>query len=214
MITLHCFAQSGNAFKVAFMLNALNVPWQPKFVDFMNGVTRNDDWRGDLNEMGEVPVLDIDGLRLTQSGVILHYLTEKFGKFGGTSDADKREILRWVLFDNHKFTSYFASYRFSRSFGPAAPNAEVMKWLGGRMDGAYKVVDKHLHGRDWMVGGAPTIADFSLCGYTFYPLEESGVELAAKFPNIHAWTLRLRALPGWKDPYDMMPGERIAPKWA
>jgi glutathione S-transferase len=213
MYTLHCFSQSGNAFKVAFLLDALNVPWQPKFVDFMNGITRTGPWREGLNEMGEVPVLDDGDLRLTQSGVILTYLAEKHGKFGGNDENEKREVLRWILFDNHKFTSYFASYRFSKAFGPAAPDAAVMNWLRGRMDGAFNVLNTHLATRNFMVGDAPTIADLSLSGYMFYPAEESGYEITERFPHIAAWLGRLRAIPGWKDPYAILPGERILPKW-
>jgi glutathione S-transferase len=213
MYALHCFCQSGNAFKVAFLLNALEAPWEAKFVDFMNGITRTGAWREGLNEMGEVPVLDDGDLRLTQSGVILTYLAEKHGKFGGKNENEKREVLRWILFDNHKFTSYFASYRFMKAFGPAAPDVAVMNWLRGRLDGAFNVVNTHLATRKFMVGDTPTIADFSLCGYMFYPLEESGYEIAERFPHIAAWLGRLRAIPGWKDPYAMMPGERILPKW-
>jgi glutathione S-transferase len=213
MYALHCFCQSGNAFKVAFLLNALEAPWEAKFVDFMNGVTRTGAWREGLNEMGEVPVLDDGDLRLTQSGVILTYLAEKHRKFGGKNENEKREVLRWILFDNHKFTSYFASYRFMKAFGPAAPDAVVMNWLLGRLDGAFNVVNAHLATRSFMVGDAPTIADFSLCGYLFYPLEESGYEISDRFLHIAAWLERLRAIPGWKDPYTMMPGERILPKW-
>ncbi len=59
----------------------------------------------------------------------------------------------------------------------------------------------------FIVGDKPTIADFSLAGYMFYPPEESGYDWAKSNPNLHAWIERLRALPGWKDPYEMMPGE-------
>ena len=52
----------------------------------------------------------------------------------------------------------------------------------------------------FMVGDQPTIADFSLCGYMFYPLEESGYDVAVSYPHIHAWLQRLRQLPGWASP--------------
>jgi glutathione S-transferase len=64
-----------------------------------------------------------------------------------------------------------------------------------------------------MVGDAPTIADFSLCGYLFFPVEESGYEIHERFPHLAAWLGRLRAITGWKEPYAMLPGERILPKW-
>ncbi|MBC3919180.1 glutathione S-transferase N-terminal domain-containing protein [Undibacterium sp. CY18W] len=213
MYKLYGLCQSGNAYKVALLLQALNQPWQPEFVDFMNGVSREVTWRENSNEMGEVPILEDGDLRLTQSGVILTYLADKHGAYGGTTAEEKRDILRWILFDNHKFTSYFASYRFMKAFGPTAPDTNVMAWLRPRIDNAFHIVDKHLASRPYMVGDSPTIADMSLCAYLFFPEEESGYPVAGRFNHISAWLDRLRTLPGWADPYALLPGERILPKW-
>jgi glutathione S-transferase len=208
---LHCFCQSGNSFKVALYLNCAGLDWEPVFTDFMNGATRDPKWREAVNEMGEAPVLEMGGKRLSQSGVILTYLSEKTGKFAPTTENDRLEALRWILFDNHKFTGYFATYRFMKAFLPTAPVPDVMAFLKGRFDNALKIVDKHLGQSKFMIGDKPTIADFSLAGYMFFPAEESGYEWAAVAPNLNAWIGRMRALPGWKDPYEMMPGQRITP---
>ena len=217
MYRLHGFSLSGNTFKVAFLLRALDQPWEAVFVDFMNGVTRQDGWRENINEMGEAPVLEggtlAPGRRLTQSGAILTYLARQHGAFGGSTDEEQQEVLRWLLFDNHKFTSYFATYRFMKAFGPAAPDPAVMAWLRGRLDNAFGIVNKHLATSDFMVGDTPTIADMSLCGYLFYPVEESGYEFEQRFAHIGAWLARVRALPGWASPYDILPGERLLPTW-
>lgn len=213
MYRLHGFCQSGNTFKVAFLLRALAQPWEPVFVDFMHGATRDPHWRESANEMGEVPVLDDGARRLTQSGVILTYLAKKHGAFGGASDEERQEVLRWLFFDNHKLTSYFATYRFMRAFGATAPDPAVMAWLRGRLDNSFAIVNKHLERHQFMVGHAPTVADLSLCGYLFYPVDESGYEVAVRYPHISAWLGRVQAIPGWAHPYDILPGERIAPKW-
>lgn len=213
MYRLHGFCQSGNTFKVAFLLRALNQEWQPQFVDFMNGVTRTGVWRDATNEMGEVPVLDDAQRRLTQSGVILTYLASKHGAYGGQTDDERLEVLRWLLFDNHKFTSYFASYRFMKAFAPVAPDPAVMAWLRARLDNAFSIVDKHLATRPFLVGAGPTIADISLCGYLFYPAAESGYEISGRFRHVEAWLQRVRDMPGWANPYDVLPGECIAPRW-
>ena len=209
---LHCFCQSGNSYKVALYLNCAGLDWEPVFVDFFKGATRDPKWRESVNEMGEAPVLETDGKKLTQSGVIL---TLPGGDDRTSSRPRTRtsaiEALRWILFDNHKFTSYLATYRFLKSFAPQAPDANVLAFLKGRFDAAAAIVDKHLASSKFMVGDKPTIADFSLAGYVFYPVEEHGYDWAKSHPNIHAWTERLRALPGWKDPYELMPGERIKP---
>lgn len=214
MLRLHGFSQSGNTFKVAHFLNTLGLPWQPVFVDFMRGATRNADWREAVNAMGEAPVLEQDGRRTTQSGAILTRLARQHAPpYLGRDDDERDEVLRWLLFDNHKFTSYFASYRFNKAFGAAMPDAAVMAWLKGRIESAFGITDRHLRGRHWLVGDTPTIADYSLSGYLFYPVEESGIALEPQFPALAAWVARLRALPGFADPYALLPGDRIAPRW-
>jgi glutathione S-transferase len=217
MLKLHGFAQSGNTFKVAFLLRALGVPWQPvhlTFADFAAGTTRSAAWREGVNEMGEVPVLEDESGRLTtQSGVILTMLAERHGALGGRDDDERREILRWLFFDNHKFTSYFATWRFMKSFSATAPDPAVAAWLRGRIDNAFGIVDKHLAGRAFVVGDALSIADISLSGYLFYPADESGYVLGESFPRLAAWRERIRAAPGWGDPYEILPGERVAPRW-
>ena len=214
MYRLHGFSQSGNSFKVAFLLRALGVPWEAVFVDYMaGGVTRQAGWRESLNEMGEAPVLEADGRRLTQSGAFMTWLADQHGRFGGRSADEKYEVLRWLLYDNHKFTSYFATWRFMKSFGAEPPKPDVEAFLKSRIDNCFAVVDKHLAAQPYIVGDAPTIADMSLCGYLFFPPEESGYDVAAQYPRIGAWLARVRAIPGWGDPYEVLPGERIRPKW-
>lgn len=208
---LHCFCQSGNSYKVALYLNCAGLDWEPIFTDFMRGATRDPKWRESVNIMGEAPVLECDGGKLTQSGAILTYLADKTGKFKPAREGDRLEALRWILFDNHKFTGYFATYRFLRSFLPQAPSPDVLALLKSRFDNALGVVEKHLGTSKFVVGDSPTIADFSLAGYMFYPPEESGYEWKKTNPNLANWLERIRALPGWKDPYELMPGERIKP---
>jgi len=217
MLKLYGFAQSGNTFKVAFLLRALGIPWQPvpmSFADFAAGSTRNPAWREGINEMGEIPVLeDESGRRTTQSGVILTMLAEQHGRFGGKDADERREVLRWLFFDNHKFTSYFATWRFMKSFAAKEADPALAAFLKSRIDNAFGIADKHLAGREFIVGDALTIADMSLSGYLFYPADESGYVLEERFPNLAAWRERLRAAPGWGDPYEVLPGERIAPRW-
>src|SRR3954454_14291469 len=96
---LYCFAQSGNAYRVALMLNLIGADWEPVFVDFfVKGVQRTPEYRADVNEMGEAPVLFHHGRKLTQSGVCLTYLAERSGKFAPTGEEEKLETLRWLLF--------------------------------------------------------------------------------------------------------------------
>lgn len=203
--TLYCFAQSGNAYKAALMLNLCGADWAPRFVDFFNGETRTPAYR-EINVMGEVPVLEHDGRRLSQSGVILDYLASRLGRFGWRDDDERREILRWILFDNHKLTSYVATLRFMLQFARTG-ETPVTEWLRGRANSALKVLDAHLSGRRFAVGDAPTIADLSMCGYLYW-FDEFGIDQGT-FPAVGAWLQRIRALPGWVHPYELMPGHPL-----
>jgi glutathione S-transferase len=199
---LYCFAQSGNAYKVALMLNLSGAKWEPRFVDVFNGETRTPEYRA-INEMGEVPVLEHRGRLLSQSGVILDYLAGHFGKFGGTGDDERREILRWILWDNHKLTSYIATLRWMVHLAKVG-ELQVHEFLRGRVKGSLGILDSHLKNQKFAVGEKPTIADLSMCGYLYWP-EEFGVSWS-DYPRIGAWLERIRALPGWVHPYKLMPG--------
>src|SRR5215510_4220931 len=92
---LHCFCQSGNSYKAALYLSCAGLDWEPVFVDFFKGATREAEWRSAVNEMGEAPVLETDGKKLSQSGAILSYLADQTGKFRPAGDAERLEALRW-----------------------------------------------------------------------------------------------------------------------
>ena len=82
----------------------------------------------------------------------------------------------------------------------------VLAFLKGRIDNNLAIVDKRLSSRPFVLGARPTIADLSLVGYLYYPAEEFGFDIAAQHKHIAAWLDRIKALPGWKHPYDLMPG--------
>lgn len=201
-LQLHCFGESGNSYKAALALELSGLDWEPVYVDFFNGAARTDAYRA-LNPMGEAPLLVDDDMRLSQSGVIQQYISDKTGKFAG-NDADKYEVLRWVLFDNHKLSSMAGVTRFLMNFLPEEKRPQdVIAFNQGRLKAAYAVLNTHLAGRDWIVGNDITNADLSCCGYLYYP-EPFGFD-RADWPNIDAWLTRLSETPGWKHPYDLMP---------
>lgn len=199
---LHGFGESGNAYKVALMLELSGADWTLVPVAFFKGETREASWRANVNAMGEVPVLEHRGETLTQSGVILDYLATVLGTFGGHGEKEAREIWRWILFDNHKFTSYFATLRFLYGLQKSG-ETPVTEFLRGRAKSAYHILDAHLAERRFVVGDKPTIADLSLAGYAFYE-EETGLDRTV-FSHVERWKDRIRALERWKGPYDLMP---------
>ena len=202
---LYCFGESGHSYKAALALELAGCDWAPVFVDFFAGETRSDIYRADINIMGEVPVLVGGDLTLTQSGRIQAYIAEITGQHGGATNEEKGEVLRWTLWDNSKFSTPIGITRFLMNFIPEAKRPQqVVEFNQARLKASYKILNAALEGRDFLVGEAITHADMTCCGYLYYP-EPFGFDRSA-WPNIDRWLTNISATPGWKAPYDLMPG--------
>ena len=199
---LYCFAESGNAYKAALMLELCGLDWTPEFVDFFNGEAKAPEYRENVNQFGEVPVLIHGDKKFTQTGVILNYLSKQTGKFGAANEDEFYEIMRWMLFDNHKFTSYMGTRRFFLRFMKTG-ETQVTNFLGERAKMALDIVEKHMSDRDFIATPELSIADISMCGYLYYG-DELELDIDS-YPNINAWIERIAATKGWKHPYDLMP---------
>ncbi len=205
---LHYFPESGNSYKLALMLTLCGQAFKPVWTDFNSGVTRTDAWRRTVNPMGEIPVLVEDGVGLTQTAPILLCLADRFARFRGIDEAERFEVLRWLFWDNQKLSGLMAPYRFRRAFVEAS-DRHVMGYMKERLDDVLAIVETNLRQRPFVVGDRPTVADLSMTGYLSFPKNESGYDLDASHPAIGAWLARIRAIPGWVAPYDILPGQRM-----
>jgi glutathione S-transferase len=141
--------------------------------------------------------------------VILTYLARHSGQYAPQGEDEELEVLRWIIFDNQKVNGFLGPYRFLRNWAKPPGNPAVMEFLKGRAINALGIVDKRLAGRSFILGERATIADISMVGYLYYPAEEFGFDIAADFNNIAAWLDRVKALPDWGHPYDLMPGHPL-----
>lgn len=63
--------------------------------------------------------------------------------------------------------------------------------------------DAHLTGGAFLCGDTPTAADVCCCGdVAFAEICEMAL---ARWPNVRAWMDRMRALPGFQPPFDLLP---------
>ncbi|MDQ2066805.1 glutathione S-transferase family protein [Xinfangfangia sp. CPCC 101601] len=202
-VQLYGFGESGNAYKCALALELTGQAWELRFVDFFKGEARSPAFRA-INPMAEIPVL-IDGAEtLSQSGLILQHIAAKTGQLGGTNEAERKEIWRWILWDNHKLSTQIGACRFLMNFlAPEKRPEGVVPFLQNRLKAAYQTLEEHLASRDWIVGQGATIADLSCCSYLYYD-EPFGFSRDA-YPGIDRWLDRIAMLPGWRPPYDLMP---------
>ena len=202
---LYCFGESGHSYKAALALQLAEIDWTPIFVDFFNGETRSDQYRNQVNEMGEAPVLVDGDIKLTQSGVIQNYLYNRTGKHGGKDEAEKLEILRWILWDNHKLSSFAGNTRFLMNFFPKDKRPQpVIDFNLARLKSSYGILENALTDKDFLVGNNISHADMTCCAYLYYP-EPFGFE-RDDWPNIDRWLENISTIPGWQHPYDLMPG--------
>ena len=201
--TLTCFGQSGNAYKAALALNLAGADWTPKFINFFKGEHKSPEYLA-KNEMARVPIMEHGGQTYAESGLILDVIARETGKLGGATQAEKDEILRWILWDNYSFTTLIAPLRFIGHFMPEEKRpAGVVPFLQSRLAPALETLDNRLADRDFVATPGVSIADCSLVGYLYYG-EELPFDLAAH-KNITAWLDRIAALPGFVPPYELMP---------
>lgn len=202
---LTCFGASGNAYKPALYMELAGADWEPVFINFFKGEHKSPEFL-EKNDMAQVPVFEHGDVCLAQSGVILDYLVEQEGKFGWNTPEERREVMRWVFWDNYSFTSIIAPLRFLGHFMPEEKrDPGAIGFLQQRMANALKTLDRRLEDREWVALDRPTIADLSIAGYIYYG-EELPFDLS-EYPNVTAWKDRLAALPGWKPPYELMPSK-------
>ena len=82
-------------------------------------------------------------------------------------------------------------------FGLGGPDAAVVSKATEAFNKEASVLDQHLAKHDWLVGSAPTLADFTVSSYLFYA-NEAKLPVAA-YKNVTRWFERLSALPCWAE---------------
>lgn len=205
---LHYFPESGNSYKIALMLTLCGQTFEPIWTDFGGDVTRTAAWRAAVNELGEIPVLEEDGQRFTQTAPILLRLAQRYGRFAARDEQEQFEILRWLFWDNHKLTGYMATYRYQRVLTPS-PNPDVLKFLKDRLDDYVGILERQLSDLTLVIGERLTVVDLSMIGYLQFPKEETGYDFAASHPSINRWLQRVGALPDWRSAYELLPGKHM-----
>jgi glutathione S-transferase len=198
---LYCNRESGHSYKVALALRLMGVPFEQRPVNLnVPRSERSADFRA-AALFGEVPVfVDEDGLAVCQSNAILDTIARRYAKLDGRTPAARIRVREWLAWEANRLAMSFPHLRFSRRFTRADPALE--RWWTERMQADFARLDEHLREREFIVDVAPTIADISCCGYLFWT-DQADVDLAP-WPAIAAWLERIRSLPGWLAPYDLL----------
>jgi glutathione S-transferase len=185
---------SGNCYKVRLLLAQLGVEYERREVDVVDRSNRPE-LLGGLNPALRVPTLVLDdGRPLAESNAILCY----FGEGTPLFPADRYEraqMLQWLFFEQYDHEPAIAIVRFWLAYS-GRPEAFADR-LEERTAAGYRALDameRHLAGREWLVGSAYSLADIALYAYT-HVAHEGGFSLEP-YAAVRAWLARVAAVPG------------------
>lgn len=201
MLTLYDYELSGNCYKIRLMLGFLGLEHQTRHVDFHPGHEHKSDWFLELNPLGQLPLIDDDGLILRDANAILTYLASRHdptGQWGyGSDPARNGRIAQWLSFAAD-LTSSIGSARLHDAFGFAV-DAEAARKAGKRL---LRNLDEHLWFEEqahnpWFVQGEhPTIADIACFPYT--ALSEDADLPRDDYPALRRWHDRFKRIEGFR----------------
>jgi GST-like protein len=157
-----------NGVKVAIMLEEIGLAYEPHLVRFDAEDQLTPEFMS-LNPNNKIPaIIDPDGpggqpLPLFESGAILWYLAEKTGQLLPADAAARYQTMQWLMFQMGGIGPMFGQVGFfvkfaGKEFEDKRPRdryvAEAARLL--------RVLDRHLEGRQWMMGDSYSIADIAI----------------------------------------------------
>ena len=200
-LTLYGSFTSSSSYKPMLFLALSGVPFSFRTVNLKIG-RQNEPEHLARNRYGKVPVLEHRGLTIVQSNVILSYLAATTGLFEGKTEQDRWTAREWLDWEADQITNVAKVRHYSR-FRQVDP--AVMDYFRPLAESAIGFVDQSLAGREWLVGDAATIADIGCWGRMVF-MHEGGLDIT-RWPNVLAWSNRLKAMPRFALPYDLIPSK-------
>ena len=199
MIILHAF---GNMFpggigetkdmRIQWALEEMGLPYQVRAWDYLGGETNGPEFSA-LSPFNQIPVLEHDGLVLSESAAILIHLAETSGRLTPPDPEGRAHVVQWCFAAVATVSPALSMISmFDAGFmgaDPAARDFLVMigrRWLEG--------VERRLEGRAWIMGGDFTVADI-LMATVLREIREA--ELMDDYPNVRAFYERALARPAW-----------------
>ena len=200
-LTLHGSFTSSSSYKPMLFLSLARLPFSFRTVNLKTGRQHEPEHLA-INRYGKVPVLRHRGLTIVQSNVILSYLAQTTGHFEGKTEQDRWTAREWLDWESDALSNVAKVRHYSR-FRKVDP--AVMDYFRPPAEAALSFVDKSLAGREWLVGDGPTIADIGCWGRMVF-MAEGGMNIET-WPHLLAWSNRLKAMPGFALPYDLIPSK-------
>jgi glutathione S-transferase len=200
-LTLYGSFTSSSSYKPMLYLALAGLPFSFRTVNLKFGVQKEAEYLG-INRWGVVPSLRHRGLTILQSNVILDYLARTTGCFEGRDEQQRWQAREWLSWEADHITAV-AKVRHSARFRASHP--EVIAEFRPRAEAALSFVDDTVKDRPFLLGDQCTIADIGCWGRMVF-MAEGGFEIG-RWPHLEAWAGRLKAMPGFALPYDLIPSK-------
>lgn len=147
-----------------------------------------------INPQGQIPVLEEDGLILTESLAITQHIARVHGgDLGPRNNAEAALSEQWALFAATSVEAPALEILYAQAEGgeqvAVALNAEKLRRPLARLQG-------HLSGTEWLIGGRFTVADINLAECLRYA--QGHPTLLGEFPAVKAWLERAQARPAFQ----------------
>ncbi len=183
--------RSGNCYKVAWLLRALQQPFEWIETDALAGATRTQDFLA-LNVNGRVPLLRFDGSQcLAESNAILLYLAEHT-YWLPTDSMQRAGVYQWLFFEQYSHEPYIAVARsLVHLQGRADTEIEWLKQLHTKGYAALDVMESVLQKQPWFGGPQISIGDIALYAYTH--TARDGLFSLDDYPVIRRWLGNIEA---------------------
>lgn len=149
---------------------------------------------------GEVPLLVDSGEVLIQSNACLLHLAEKYSLLGWRDDRERHLVTRWLFWEANRIGRSYANLRWCRLFG-SNEDPGLVGWFESTAVADLDRMNQEFAAQPFLLGRV-TIADLSLAGYLLYG-DDIGLDMT-RWPHVMRWLDRIRALPGWRHPHEVM----------
>lgn len=200
MITLYT-AATPNGHKASIMLEELGIEYNLHHIQLSEG-DQKQDWYMKLNPNGRIPTIvdhDNDDYAVFESGAILLYLADKFGKFIPRDEKARFEVIQWLFFQMANVGPYQGQANVFYRYAPEKIDYAIQRYQGITHDN-YVVLDKQLEGKDYLCGDY-SIADMATFPWVFVH-DWAGVSLDG-LDNVQQWVERMFAREGVKRGLDI-----------
>ena len=211
MLKLYGFARvnkgaRGNTrdLRVLWTLEEIGLPYEIVGMDHPNHDLDSPAYRA-LNPFGQIPVIDDDGVVVSESGAILLYLARKSGKLMPHDLAGEAQVLRWSFTALNTIELPVLSLWFVNLSGgkDSKPSEALHGWAEMRL----KELDGWLTNRHFVATGDFTVADILM---THVLDAGTDREMLKPYPNLLAYRARCTERPAWKKAFEAY-CERVEP---